>query len=113
MAKRPRPRPTRASRTSRRAHVIPFSTRKMRWLACESRGWASPQWYGVVVDPGNVPTTEFGADAFALGVGALGGSFADCAPRFGEFLAVSGVAAFQPADGSSRPDFVVSQNALV
>ena len=55
----------------------------------------------------------FGADAFALGVGALGANYADCAARFGEFLAVAGVAAFQPSDGSSRPDFVVSQGALV
>jgi anti-anti-sigma factor len=64
-------------------------------------------------DPAQVPAREFGVNAFALGVGALGGSYADCAPRFGEFLAVAGVAAFQPSDGSSRPDFVVSQNALV
>ena len=64
-------------------------------------------------DPARVPAAEFGANAFALGIGALGGSYADCAPRFGEFLAVAGVAAFQPSDGSSRPDFVVSQSALV
>lgn len=64
-------------------------------------------------DPAHVPAREFGAQTVALGVGALGGSYADCAPRFGEFLAVAGVAAFQPSDGSSRPDFVVSQSALV
>lgn len=64
-------------------------------------------------DPAQVLPAEFGPNAFALGVGALGGSYADCAPRFGEFLAIAGVAAFQPADGSSRPDFVVSQSALV
>jgi anti-anti-sigma factor len=55
----------------------------------------------------------FGADTFALGVGALGLGEADGAARSGEFLAAAGVAAFQPADGSSRPDFVVSQGALV
>lgn len=65
------------------------------------------------VDPARVPAREFGANAFSIGVGALGGSYADCAPRFGEFLSIAGVAAFQPSDGSSRPDFVVSQNALV
>ena len=65
------------------------------------------------VDPARVTLTKFGENAFALGVGALGESFADCAPRFGEFLAVAGVAAFQPADGSSRADFVVSQSAFV
>lgn len=60
-----------------------------------------------------VPPSGFGASNFALGIGALGPTYADCEPRFGEFLAVGGVAAFQPADGSSRPDFVVSQGALV
>ncbi len=64
-------------------------------------------------DSSKVPPAEFGANAFALGVGALGASYADCAARFGEFLAVAGVAAFQPTDGSSRPDFVVSQGAFV
>ncbi|MES2694786.1 MAG: STAS domain-containing protein [Verrucomicrobiota bacterium] len=55
----------------------------------------------------------FGANSFALGVGALGTSYTDSEGRFGEFLAIAGSAAFQPADGSSRPDFVVSQGALV
>lgn len=54
----------------------------------------------------------FGAGRIALGVGALGATAADCAPRFGEFIAVDGIAAFQPSDGSSRPDFVVSEGAL-
>lgn len=57
--------------------------------------------------------TGFGGHGIALGVGALGSSYGDCETRFGEFLAVAGCAAFQPADGSSRPDFVVSQGALV
>jgi anti-anti-sigma factor len=64
-------------------------------------------------DSSRVPATEFGANTFALGVGALGASYADCAARFGEFLAVAGIAAFQPTDGSSRPDFVVTQGAFV
>jgi len=58
------------------------------------------------------PRQVFGAGRIALGVGALGASVADCAPRFGELLAVDGLAAFQPSDGSSRPDFVVSEGAL-
>ncbi|EIP99406.1 anti-anti-sigma factor [Opitutaceae bacterium TAV1] len=64
-------------------------------------------------DPARVLPAGFGAHAFALGVGALGTTWADCAPRFGEFLAVAGVAAFQPSDDSSRPDFAVSQGAFV
>jgi len=60
-----------------------------------------------------IAARDFGATAFALGLGALGAGAADCAPRFGEFLAIAGNAAFQPSDGSSRPDFAVSQGAFV
>lgn len=62
---------------------------------------------GATIEP-----VEFDASAFALGVGALGTDAADCAPRFGEFLAIAGSAAFQPADGSSRPDFAITQGAF-
>ncbi len=58
-------------------------------------------------------TRRFDSATVALGVGALGGSFAENTARCGELLAVSGVAAFQPADGSSRPDFMLSEGALV
>lgn len=56
---------------------------------------------------------QFHQDTLALGVGALGTCAEDCAPRFGEFLAIAGMAAFQPADGSTRPDFMVSQADFV
>lgn len=58
-------------------------------------------------------TRRFDAGAVALGVGALGGNFGENAARCGELLAVAGVAALQPADGSSRPDFMLSEGALV
>ncbi|MFC5455177.1 STAS domain-containing protein [Prosthecobacter fluviatilis] len=58
-------------------------------------------------------TRRFDSATVALGMGALGGSFAENAARCGELLAVAGVAAFQPADGSSRPDFMLSEGALV
>ncbi len=61
---------------------------------------------GSTVEPA---VQSFGADTFALGIGALGSSAADCATRYGEFLAVAGMAAFQPGDGSTRPDFVLTQ----
>jgi len=56
---------------------------------------------------------RFDPTTVALGIGALGAKFAESATRCGELLAVAGVAAFQPADGSSRPDFMVSEGALV
>ncbi|HEY1053088.1 MAG TPA: STAS domain-containing protein [Prosthecobacter sp.] len=58
-------------------------------------------------------TQRFDSNTVALGIGALGGNFAESASRCGELLAVAGVAAFQPADGSSRPDFMLSEGALV
>lgn len=55
----------------------------------------------------------FDRRTFALGIGALGGSYEECRPRFGELLAVAGAAACQPTDGSSRPDYILSEEALV
>ncbi len=55
----------------------------------------------------------FPASTFGLGVGALGITAADCDGRRGEFLAAAGCAAYQPTDGASRPDFLVSEGALV
>lgn len=56
---------------------------------------------------------KFGNGTFGLGVGALGRNTTENTARFGEFLAVAGSAAFQPADGSSRADYMVSEGALV
>jgi anti-anti-sigma factor len=66
------------------------------------------------VDEGNpLQPVRFAADSFALGVGALAADAADASPRLGELLAVAGSAAYQPADGSTRPDFMVSEGSLV
>jgi len=50
--------------------------------------------------------------AFALGVGAFGESFGDCRARFGELLSVAGATAYQPADGTNVPDYLLSTGAL-
>ena len=50
---------------------------------------------------------------FGLGLGAFGSGFDDCRERFGEFVAVAGTAATLPTDGSSVPDFVVTEEAFV
>jgi anti-anti-sigma factor len=47
---------------------------------------------------------------FALGVGALGDTATECRDRFGELLAVSGAAVYQPADGTNVPDYLVGQD---
>ncbi len=56
---------------------------------------------------------RFDAESFAIGIGALGTGYSDCEARFGEFLAIAGLAAFQPSDSSGRPDFVLSEGDLV
>jgi len=50
-------------------------------------------------------TLSIPENSFALGLGALGRSFADCRDRFGEFLAVAGAAAYLPTDGTNVPDY--------
>jgi anti-sigma B factor antagonist len=51
--------------------------------------------------------------AIALGLGALGPNFETCRGRFGEFLAVAGVAAYRPSTGPGRPDFEQAVGAFV
>ncbi|MDF3058070.1 MAG: anti-sigma factor antagonist [Rariglobus sp.] len=67
-----------------------------------------------LVEP--VPTAgslAFPAGTFGLGVGALGVTVDDCEGRRGEFIAAGGCAAYQPTDGANRPDFTVSEGALI
>jgi hypothetical protein len=51
--------------------------------------------------------------AAAFGLGALGPSFEACRGRFGEFLAVAGVAAYRPSAGPGRPDFEHAAGAFI
>ncbi|MHB8520998.1 MAG: STAS domain-containing protein [Limisphaerales bacterium] len=77
----------------------------------------------VVGDPAKLETSGYGpADCrsqkypdstFGLGLGAFGTGFADCRERFGEFLALSGAAAYLPTDTTNVPDFMVSEGLLV
>ena len=53
------------------------------------------------------------ANSVTLGLGAFGADFAECAGRFGEFLAVEGAAACLPADGSNSCDTLLSQGNYV
>jgi anti-anti-sigma factor len=52
------------------------------------------------------------APLFAVGIGAFGESFSDCRQRFGELLSVSGATAYQPADGTNVPDYLVAAGPL-
>lgn len=56
---------------------------------------------------------SLGESGIALGLGALGEGFENCRERFGEFLAVTGAAAYQPTDGSNYPDYMMSSGTFV
>jgi hypothetical protein len=58
-------------------------------------------------------TMTFPETAMAIGLGAFGHHFEDCAQRFGEFLSVAGAAAYQPTDGSNVPDYLVSEGSFI
>ena len=53
------------------------------------------------------------SDVFALGLGAFGDSYEACASRFGEFLAIAGCAAGQPAEETGSADYMVSSGNFV
>ncbi|MCF8361491.1 MAG: STAS domain-containing protein [Prolixibacteraceae bacterium] len=50
---------------------------------------------------------------FSLGLGAIGESFDECRKRFGEYIVAGKNAAYLPADGSQKPDFMQSSGKLV
>mgnify|MGYP000853802659 FL=1 len=50
---------------------------------------------------------------YALGLGALGESFQTSSQRFGEYLLLNGIAAYLPADGSNKPDYMINHGQLV
>lgn len=50
---------------------------------------------------------------FAIGLGAIGDSFDECKNRFGEYMMLGKNIAYLPADGSKKPDYMVSSGQLV
>jgi anti-sigma B factor antagonist len=77
----------------------------------------------LIGDPARLPGNGYDAPdeqtwmavpgAIALGLGALGPNFETCRGRFGEFLAVAGVAAYRPSTGPGRPDFEQAVGAFI
>jgi anti-anti-sigma factor len=80
-------------------------------LTCHTIGTAAPLTSGGFA-AGQSASLEAMAPALAVGVGAFGESFSDCQARFGELLSVAGATAYQPADGSNVPDYLVSSGTL-
>ncbi|MCX7019955.1 MAG: STAS domain-containing protein [bacterium] len=52
-------------------------------------------------------------DTLAVGIGAFGTEFGECDARFGEFLATGGAAVTQPADNSSKPDYLIVSGMFI
>lgn len=50
---------------------------------------------------------------FAIGLGAIGESFDECKNRMGEYMMMGKSIAYLPADGSKKPDYMVSSGQLV
>ncbi len=50
---------------------------------------------------------------FAIGLGAIGNSFDECKNRFGEYIMMGKSIAYLPADGSKKPDYMVSSGQLI
>lgn len=53
------------------------------------------------------------SEVFAIGLGAFGDAYEACSNRFGEFLAVAGCAAGQPAEETGSADYLVSSGGFV
>jgi hypothetical protein len=58
-------------------------------------------------------SVAFSNSSFGLGLGAFGSSFADCAGRFGEFLAACGAVTYLPADGTNVPDYMLAAGNFI
>jgi anti-anti-sigma factor len=58
-------------------------------------------------------SVAFSKSSFGLGLGAFGRSFADCAGRFGEFLAAGGAVAYLPSDGTNVPDYMLAAGTFI
>ncbi len=61
----------------------------------------------------NCRSVAFPNSSFGLGLGAFGSSFADCAGRFGEFLAACGAVTYLPADGTNVPDYMLAAGNFI
>ena len=51
-------------------------------------------------------TISFTSSTFGLGIGAIGQTFDETSPRFGELIGVAGTVAYLPTDGALVPDYL-------
>lgn len=87
-------------------------------LRLHVEGQATPAHATVIGDPTRLDGARFeqgdcvelpvGPATLAVGIGALGEGWDDCHDRFGEFLAVAGIAACLPSGSEAAPDFMAA-----
>lgn len=106
-------RPTKAGRFLERAgatfHIVDLDSAAT--LTCRAVGSEEPLVSGGFHEE-HCQSLGSQAPLLAVGVGAFGVSFADCRSRFGELLSVAGATAYQPADGTNVPDYLVASGPL-
>lgn len=64
-------------------------------------------------DEPNARQVNSAENQFAIGLGAIGESFEECKNRFGEYIMMGKNIAYLPADGSKKPDYMVSSGQLI
>jgi len=80
-------------------------------LRCQLRG--QPDWVRhVPLGPDDCDVVALPANAFGLGLGAIGGAYDDCRDGLGELLAVAGCVAHFPNDGARMADYLVGDGAI-
>lgn len=60
-----------------------------------------------VAAPADARTVTVGEEGLVLGVGGIGATWDDVAPRAGELLGAAGAVAYQPTEGSTPPDYLL------
>jgi anti-anti-sigma factor len=61
--------------------------------------------------PAGCSTVGLPGNTFGLGIGAIGGDYADCHEQFGELVTAAGCVAHFPGQGARRPDYLVGAAA--
>lgn len=99
---------------------ISFSGASFELMPLKAKGKVKVCLYG---NPGLIKDSSFktadarkidsGQNHYALGLGSIGDSFDECKNRFGEFLMFGKNIAYLPADGSGKPDYMVSSGKFV
>jgi anti-anti-sigma factor len=106
----PRERPARRVERETVAFDV-FDLHEGARLNCRAIGTPAPLANGGFAAESSA-SLEAMSPALAVGVGAFGDSYEDCQARFGELVSVAGATAYQPADGSNVPDYLVTAGSL-